>query len=165
MPLLPIRFKDRYYACLKVVKRVTNFSMCNVQIYIAKSLLKYLGITLNHTLDSADRITSLINTSSHFQYNIRKSRPFIDFPTAKLLTHSLVLSRLHYCNVTRFVPMRKVYTFLIGTQTSSITKLYRLINRSIRTIYQLKTTDYTTYVTNLRLQLNWLTIYSYNSTN
>ena len=109
------------------------------------STVKYLGITLNPTLDSDDHITSLIKTISHFQYNIRKIRPFIDFPMAKLLTHSFVVSRLNYCN-----------TFFIGTKTASITKLDRIINRSIRTIYQLKTTDYTTSVTNLRLQLNWL---------
>ena len=110
------------------------------------STFKYIGITLNPTLDSENHITSLINTTSHFQYNIRKIRPFIDFPTAKLLTHSLVISRLNYCN-----------TFLIGIQTASITKLYRIIKRSIRTILPLKTTDYTNSVTNLRLQLNWLT--------
>ena len=110
------------------------------------STVKYIGITLNPKLDSDDHITSLIKTTSHFQYNIRKIRPFIDFPTAKLLRYSLVLSRLNYCN-----------TFLIGTKTASITKLDRIINRSLRTIYQLKTTDYTTFVTNLRIQLIWLT--------
>ena len=74
---------------------------------------------------------------------IYKIRPFIDLSIAKLLMHSLVHSRLNYCN-----------TFLIGTKTASITKLDRIINRYIRTLCQLKTTYYTTYVTNLRLQLN-----------
>ena len=84
------------------------------------STVKYIGITLNPTLYSDDHITSLIKTTSQFQYNIRKIRPFIVFPTAKLLKHSIVLSRLNYCN-----------TFLIGTKTASFTKLDRIINRSI----------------------------------
>ena len=123
-----------------------NFPILYIDSSPLTSTVKYLGITLNPKLDSDDHITSLIKTTSHFQYNISKIRPFIEFPTAKLLAHSLVLSRLNYCN-----------TFLIGTKTASITKLDRIINRSIRTIHQLKTTDYTTYVTNLRLQHNWLT--------
>ena len=100
------------------------------------STVKYIGITLNPILNYDDHITSLIKTTSHFQYNIRTIRPFIDFRmTSKLLTHSLVLFRLNYCN-----------TFLIGTKTASITKLYRIINNSIRTLYQLKTTDYSRIV-------------------
>ena len=74
------------------------------------STVTYRGMTLNPTVYSDDHITSLIKTTSHFQYNIRKIRPFTDFPTAKLLTHSLVLSILNYYN-----------TFLIGTKTTSIT--------------------------------------------
>ena len=65
---------------------------------------------------------------------------------AKLFTHSLVLFKLNYCD-----------TFLISIKTASITKLDLLVNRSILTIYILKTTYYTTPITNLRLQLNWLT--------
>ena len=109
------------------------------------SSVKYLGITLNSTLYFDNHITLLIKTILHFQYNIRKSRPFIDYHTAKLLTHSLVLSRINYCK-----------TFLIITKMPSITKLDRIIKIFIRTIYQLKTTDYTTSVTNLRV--NWLNL-------
>ena len=62
------------------------------------STVTYLGITLNPALYYDDHITSIIKTTSHFQYNIRKIRPFIDFTTAKLLMHSfkrtIVLSKL-----------------------------------------------------------------------
>ena len=92
----------------------TNSNLDNVPIlYIDSSPLtpsytvKYLGITLNPTLDYDDHITSLIKMTSHFQYNIRDIQPFINFPIAKLLTHSFVLSRLNYCK-----------TFPIGMKTA-----------------------------------------------
>ena len=76
--------------------------------------------------------------------NFYKLRPYINKNTAILLTHSLILSRLNYCN-----------TLLTGQTKTTLKRLDAIINRSIRIIYKLKKYDYTTSITDLRL--NWMT--------
>ena len=66
--------------------------------------------------------------------------------TPLLLTHSLMLSQLNYCN-----------TLLTGQTKTILERLDAIINRSIRLIYKLKKYDYTTSITDLRLRLNWMT--------
>ena len=61
------------------------------------------------------------------------------------MTLILILSRLQYCN-----------SLFTGTEKLKIDKLDKIINRSIRNIYRLQNTDYTTSITDLRKKLNWL---------
>ena len=82
----------------------------------------------------------------HIIDTANKLRPYINKNTAIFLTHSLILSRLNYCN-----------TLLTGQTKTSLKTLDAIINRSIRLIYKLKKYDYSTSIPDLRLRLNWMT--------
>ena len=107
---------------------------------------KYLGIKFDNKLKFDQHIHSLKQTTTYHLYNLYKLRPYINKNTAILLTHSLILSRLNYCN-----------TLLTGQTKTTLKRLDTIINRSIRLIYQLKKYGNTTIITDLRLQLNWMT--------
>ena len=77
---------------------------------------------------------SLKLTTTYHLYNLYKLRPYINKNTVILLTHSLILSRLNYCN-----------TLLTGQTKTTFKRLDAIINRSIRLIYKLKTYDYKHY--------------------
>ena len=101
-------------------------------------------MTTNYTF--IQHILSLKQTTTYHLYNLYKLRPYINKNTAILITHTLILSRLNYCN-----------TLLTGQIKTTLKRLDAIINRSIRLIYKLKTYDYTTSITDLRLRLNWIT--------
>ena len=61
------------------------------------------------------------------------------------MTQTLIISRLQYCN-----------SLFSGSEKLKIDKLEKIINRSIRNIYRLQKTDYTTSITDLRNKPNWL---------
>ena len=105
---------------------------------------KYLGVKFDNKLNFDQYILSLKQTTTYHLYNLYKLRPFINKNTAILLTHSIILSRLNYCNT------------LITRQTkTTLKRLDAIINRSIRLICQLKKYDFTTSITDLRLY--WMT--------
>ena len=66
--------------------------------------------------------------------------------TTTLLIHSLIISRLQYCN-----------SLLATVNKDKIKHFDKIINRSIRLIYRLNRNDYSTSVTELRQRLNWMT--------
>ena len=107
---------------------------------------KYLGVKFDNKLNFDQHILSLKQTTSYHLYNLYKLRPYTNKNTAILLTHSLILSRLNYCN-----------TLLTGQTKTILKRLDAIINRSIRLIYKLKQYDNTTSITDLRLRLNWMT--------
>ena len=55
------------------------------------------------------------------------------------------MSRFLYCN-----------SLLAGENKTVINNIDRLVNKTTRIIFNLKNTDYTTSITNLRKSLNWL---------
>ena len=65
--------------------------------------------------------------------------------TTLLLTHSLIISILQYCNS------------ILATINIKLNILTELFNRSIRLIYRLNRNDYSTRITELRQRLNWMT--------
>ena len=85
---------------------------------------KYLGVKFDNKLNFDQHILSLKQT--YHLYNLYKLRPYINKNTAILLTHSLILSRLNYCN-----------TLLTGQTKTTLKRLDAFINRSIRLIYKL----------------------------
>ena len=70
----------------------------------------------------------------------------MNITTTTLLTHSLIMSRLQYCN-----------SLLATVNKYKIKQFGRTINRSIRLIYRLNRNDYSTSITELRQRLNWMT--------
>ena len=105
---------------------------------------KYLGVKFDNKLNFDQHIFSLKQKITYHLYNLYKLRTYINKNTATLLTHSLILSRLNYCNT------------LLTRQTKTTFKRL-IINRSIGLIYKLKQYDYTSSITDLRLRLNWMT--------
>ena len=80
-------------------------------------------------------------TSSFHIYNLKKIRPYLTKQTAIILSNSLIMSRLLYCN-----------SLLAGENKTVINNIDRLVNRTTRIIFNLKNTDYTTSIKSL----NWL---------
>ena len=87
---------------------------------------KYFGVKFYNKLNFDQHILSLKQTTTYHLYNLYKLRPYINKNTATLLTHSLILSRLNYCN-----------TLLTGQTKTTFKRLDANINRSIRLIYKL----------------------------
>ena len=65
---------------------------------IPTNSVKYLGVNFNNKLN-LDKHYSLLTQSTNAQlFNIKKIRPYLHRNTTKLLTQTLILSRLQYCN-------------------------------------------------------------------
>ena len=109
---------------------------------IPNNAVKYLGVNFNNiSLKSA----YLLNLRLHSYLILTKIGHYLNKNTTKLLTQTLILSKLKYGN-SLFAVSGKL----------KIEKLDKIINRSFRNIYRLQKTDYTTSITDLRNKLNWL---------
>ena len=109
------------------------------QMYLGHTLIppsttsKYLGIHINNKLNFDKHISTLKAFTFHHLFNINKIRPYIITSTALTITQTLILSRLHYC-----IPI------LFSSYNKYFTTINRLTKRSLRLIYRLKKTYYTT---------------------
>ena len=83
--------------------------------------IKYLGVKFYNKLNFHQYILSLKQTTTYHLYNLYKLRPYINKNTAILLKHSLILSRLNYCN-----------TLLTKQNKTTLKRLNAIINRIIR---------------------------------
>ena len=86
-----------------------------------------LESNLTNKLNFDQHILSLKQTTT---YHLYKFRSRINKNTAILLTHSLILSRLNYCNA-----------LLTGQTKTTLKRRDAIINRSIRLIYKLNKYD------------------------
>ena len=59
---------------------------------------KYLGITISQNLSTEIHVIYILKSASYNVYNFKKIRPFISLNTAKILSTSLIISKLNYCN-------------------------------------------------------------------
>ena len=59
---------------------------------------KYLGVKFDNKLNFDQHILSLKQTTTYHLYNLYKLWPCLNENTATLIKHSLILSRLNYCN-------------------------------------------------------------------
>ena len=117
------------------------------QMYLGHTLIphttsKYLGIHINIKL-TFDKQKSTLKASTFHLFNINKICPYITTSNSLTITQALIISLLHYC-----IPI------LLSSHNKYFTTIHRLTNRSLRLIYRLKNTDYTTSITDLRTQLN-----------
>lgn len=121
-----------------------DITINNIRITPSESIT-YLGLTFNNRLNFDEHLTKLQRTTSALIFNIRKLRPYLTLKTTKLITDTLVLSRLKYCD-----------SLFNGLNNNKLHDLDKLTNRSIRIIYKLPITDYKTSITELKRNLNWL---------
>ena len=112
---------------------------------IPTNSVKYLGVNFNNKLNLDKHYSLLTQYTTAQLFNLKKIRQYLNRNSTKLLTQTLILSRLQYCN-----------SLFSGSEKLKLYKLDKIINRSIRNIYRLQKTDYTTSITDLRNKLNWL---------
>ena len=130
---------------------MTNSTAYFPDIYINNIILlptnsaKYLGLHFNNELNLDKHINLIRQTTTAQLFNLRRLRPYMNTTTTTLLIHSLIISRLQYCNS------------LLATVNKDKNKHFdKIINRSIRLIYRLYRNDYSTSITELRQRLNWM---------
>ena len=105
---------------------------------------KYLGITISQDLSTEIHVKDILKSASYNVYNLKKIRPFISLNTAKILSTSLIISKLNYCN-----------SFLYKINTTLLKKCDSVINRCIRIIFKIPYTDYSTSISELGSKINW----------
>uniref|UniRef100_A0A6I8SLC9 Reverse transcriptase domain-containing protein n=1 Tax=Xenopus tropicalis TaxID=8364 RepID=A0A6I8SLC9_XENTR len=88
------------------------------------SQARCLGVILDSALSFTPHIQSLIKSCHFHLRNISKIRSFITQDAAKILIHSLIISRLDYCN-----------SLLIGLPLQRLSPLQSIMNTAARLIH------------------------------
>ena len=91
-----------------------------------------LGFTINNTLDYSVHISNTILTANYFLYNIGEARSNLTFTLTKSLLHSLVFSRLRYCN-----------SLFINIPQKLMNKFDSIQRLAVRILFKLKLNDLT----------------------
>ena len=130
---------------------MTNSTESFLDIYINNIIIlptnsaKYLVLHFNNEFNFDKHINLIRQTTISQLFSLRRLRPYMNITTTTLLTHSLLISRLQYCN-----------SLLATVNKDKIKHFDSTINRSIRLIYRLYRNDYSTSITELRQRLNWI---------
>ncbi len=104
-----------------------------------------LGILFNATLTLWPHVTSVCKTAYYQIHCICHIRKFLTSPAAKTIVHSLVASRLDYCN-----------GVLAGLPDNTIHKLQSVHNSAARLVSLVKKTD---HITPVLMELHWLPVH------
>ena len=104
-----------------------------------------LGFTINNVLDYSVHISNTVRTANYFLYNIGKARSKLTFNLTKSLLHSLVCSRLRYCN-----------SLLINIPQKLMKKFDSIQRRAVRILFKLKRSDLTISIHSIMATLGWL---------
>ena len=133
---------------IKMTNSIESFPdiYINNIIILPTNSAKYLGFYFNNELNLDKHINLVRQTTTVQLFNLRRLRPYMNITTTTLLTHSLICSRLKYCN-----------SLLVTVNKDQMKHLDRTINSSIGLIYRLNRNDYSTSITELRQRLNWMT--------
>jgi len=108
--------------------------------------VKLLGVTLDNSLTFHKHV-NLVSQSCYYHIKaLRHIRHILDTPTASLIAHSLVSSRLDYAN-----------SLLYGAPKSTVFKLQRVQNTLARIVTQ---SNSLTHSEPLLRQLHWLPVHS-----
>ena len=99
---------------------------------------------MSQDLSTEIHVKDILKSASYNVYNLKKNRPYISLNTAKILSTSLIISKLNYCN-----------SFLYKINTTLLKKCDSIINRCIRIIFKISYTDYSTSISELRSKINW----------
>ncbi|CAJ0964633.1 unnamed protein product [Ranitomeya imitator] len=137
---------------LLVFSPSTNLPLPDIAISVCGSTItpkqhaRCLGVILDSDLSFTPHIRSLARSSYLHLKNISRIRPFLTFDSAKILTVSLIHSRLDYCN-----------SLLIGLPLTKLSPLQSVLNAAARIIFL---TNRYTDASTLCQSLHWLPIHS-----
>ena len=106
---------------------------------------KYLGIIFDRNLQWGPQLSSVCRTVSYYLHLLSLHRNSLTFDVLKILTESLVFSRIDYALPVWGPPLSQ----------SQLAHLQRLQNRCIRVTKCLRKYD---HVSNHRQHLNWLPV-------
>ncbi len=103
-----------------------------------------LGVIFNSSMSMENHVKSL-SKSCHFHlYNIGKIRYLLDDQTTKLLTQTLVISRLDYCN-----------SLLFNVSSKFLNYLQRIQNTAARIVTRTRRSE---HITPVLMNLHWLPV-------
>ena len=105
---------------------------------------KNLGVVLDSTLSFRPHIDSVVKTCNFHIRNLYMIRNFINMDNLLSLVHSLIVSKIDYCN-----------SLLVGLPKVTLKKVQSILNRAARLIYSLPPQIPTTP---FLMKLHWLPV-------
>ena len=107
-----------------------NFNNCSVPP--SESVIS-LGVNITNTLDYSKFISKKVQSCSFHLKNLYHIKNSLPIDTRIILVTNIILSNLDYCN-----------SLLIGATNKDIKPLQRVMNRSLRFIFNIKRIDHVT---------------------